>query len=183
VAYVLVADGLTGTSSRWYQNNAYSGMSSGDPDLQAYCEMDSPITDMVYDDVMVGSSYSSGLNQAESFGGAMKKGDMKSNSYTLSLPTTGELAEAIDKNKVYVVAIVTNPDGTIANAAKTKVGGKDGDVNGDNVVDVADISSVISVMAGEDASSFSADVNGDGVVDVADIATVISIMAGGGSGN
>jgi len=54
-----------------------------------------------------------------------------------------------------------------------------GDVNGDNVVDVADIATIISVMASgsADASSASADVNGDGTVDVADIATVISIMA------
>ena len=56
-----------------------------------------------------------------------------------------------------------------------------GDVNGDNVVDVADIASVISVMA--DGSGIAnplrqaADVNGDGTVDVADIATVIDIMA------
>ena len=58
-----------------------------------------------------------------------------------------------------------------------------GDVNGDGTVDVADISAVISVMAGNDPSStddgqpLSADVNGDGTVDVADISAVISIMA------
>ena len=56
-----------------------------------------------------------------------------------------------------------------------------GDVNGDQTVDVADIATIISVMASAitpDASaSGTADVNGDGVVDVADIATVISIMA------
>lgn len=51
-----------------------------------------------------------------------------------------------------------------------------GDVNGDNKVDVADITQVIAVMA---AGGFSdaADVNGDGRVDVADISQVISIMA------
>ena len=51
-----------------------------------------------------------------------------------------------------------------------------GDVNGDQTVDVADIASVIDVMAkgGTDAA---ADVNSDGVVDVADIATIISEMA------
>ncbi|MBO7140872.1 MAG: M6 family metalloprotease domain-containing protein [Prevotella sp.] len=55
-----------------------------------------------------------------------------------------------------------------------------GDVNVDGTVDVADISSVISVMAGdaEEPMSTRADVNGDGTVDVADISTVISIMAG-----
>ena len=57
---------------------------------------------------------------------------------------------------------------------------KQGDINGDGTVDVADIATVISVMAsaGAGAPSASADVNGDGVVDVADIATIISIMAG-----
>ncbi len=57
-----------------------------------------------------------------------------------------------------------------------------GDVNGDGVVDVADIASIISVMAGSivpgTSVSDAADVNGDGVVDVADIASVITIMAG-----
>ena len=55
-----------------------------------------------------------------------------------------------------------------------------GDVNGDGTVDVADISSIISVMAGgaEEPEFIRADVNGDGTVDVADISSVISIMAG-----
>ena len=52
-----------------------------------------------------------------------------------------------------------------------------GDVNGDGTVDVADISAVISVMAGT-AEYAAADVNGDGTVDVADISAVITIMAG-----
>ena len=56
---------------------------------------------------------------------------------------------------------------------------KKGDVNGDGTVDVADIASIISFMAGNpDIAKENADVNGDGTVDVADIANVISIMAG-----
>ena len=54
---------------------------------------------------------------------------------------------------------------------------KKGDVNGDGSVDVADISAVISQMAGS-AEYATADVNGDGAVDVADISAIISIMAG-----
>ncbi len=54
---------------------------------------------------------------------------------------------------------------------------KKGDTNGDGTVDVADISAVISVMAGT-AEYEGADVNGDGTVDVADISNIISIMAG-----
>ena len=52
-----------------------------------------------------------------------------------------------------------------------------GDVNGDGAVNVADISAIISVMAGQAAYNM-AYVNGDGAVNVADISTVITIMAG-----
>ena len=54
-----------------------------------------------------------------------------------------------------------------------------GDVNGDTVVDVADIATIISVMSGQSGhiTEKNADVNGDGTVDVADIATIISEMA------
>ena len=51
-----------------------------------------------------------------------------------------------------------------------------GDVNGDMTVDVADIASVIDVMAAG-TNNASADVNGDGTVDVADIAAIIDEMA------
>ena len=57
---------------------------------------------------------------------------------------------------------------------------KKGDPNDDNVIDVADIATIINYMSGnsEGIEQKLVDVNGDGVVDVADIATVISIMAG-----
>ncbi|MBO7141372.1 MAG: carbohydrate-binding domain-containing protein [Prevotella sp.] len=53
-----------------------------------------------------------------------------------------------------------------------------GDVNNDGAVDVADISAVITTMAGDEPYD-NADVNGDGGIDVADISMIISIMAGG----
>lgn len=59
---------------------------------------------------------------------------------------------------------------------KPSEGGLAGDVNEDGEVDVADISAIISHMAGQ-GSYKKADVNGDGEVDVADISSVISIMA------
>ena len=54
-----------------------------------------------------------------------------------------------------------------------------GDVNGDGAVDVADIATIIDVMAGhgDAATKNRADVNCDGSVDVADIASVIDKMA------
>ncbi|MBR3413438.1 MAG: BspA family leucine-rich repeat surface protein [Bacteroidales bacterium] len=53
---------------------------------------------------------------------------------------------------------------------------KKGDSNDDNTIDVADIATIISYMAGDTKALDlkSVDVNGDGVVDVADIASVIS---------
>ena len=65
---------------------------------------------------------------------------------------------------------------TISQSKSGQVVPKKGDVNGDGLVDVADISQVIAVMAAGEFSS-AADVNGDGKVDVADISQVISIMA------
>ena len=59
-----------------------------------------------------------------------------------------------------------------------KAASKKGDVNRDGTVDVADIATIIDVMAGSaTGTAQGADVNGDGAVDVADIAEVISIMA------
>lgn len=53
------------------------------------------------------------------------------------------------------------------------------DVNGDNIIDIADIASAIDIMAGAfGCATEEADVNGDGAVDVADIAELISVMAG-----
>ena len=57
---------------------------------------------------------------------------------------------------------------------------KKGDVNDDGAVDVADISTIIDVMA-KGTNDPVADVNDDGAVDVADISEVIDIMAGKGS--
>lgn len=69
---------------------------------------------------------------------------------------------------LFIAEIILSPDS----------GSTNGDVNGDGTVDVADISAIISDMAGT-AEYAAADVNGDGTVDVADISNVISIMAGG----
>ena len=54
---------------------------------------------------------------------------------------------------------------------------KKGDVNGDGAVDVADIGTIIDVMA-KGIYDSDVDVNDDKTVDVADIATIIDIMAG-----
>ena len=51
----------------------------------------------------------------------------------------------------------------------------DYDINGDGVMDVADVGTIYSVMG--DGSDFNADINGDGSVDVFDVSSIINIMA------
>ena len=53
----------------------------------------------------------------------------------------------------------------------------EGDTNRDGIVDVADIATILSVMAGNMAGGTTADVNKDGIVDVADIASILAIMS------
>jgi hypothetical protein len=57
---------------------------------------------------------------------------------------------------------------------------EEGDVNGDDKVNVGDIMAVINVMAGVggEAEKAAADINGDGAVNIGDIMAVINIMAG-----
>ena len=57
----------------------------------------------------------------------------------------------------------------------------DGDINGDNTVDVSDVNITINIMLGKvQASSYpgNPDLNGDGRVDVSDVNKVINIMLG-----
>lgn len=86
-----------------------------------------------------------------------------------------EMQEQIDEGLtevsteyLFIAEIILVPNGDV----KPLVG----DVNGDNSVDVADISAIITEMAAPGHYS-TADVNDDGAVDVADISTVITIMA------
>ena len=95
-------------------------------------------------------------------------GDLKSNWYNAGLfdNETGRALPAL-----YELKSLTDGD---QQALK-------GDVNGDGAVNVADISAIIDVMAGDEGSEArakAADVNGDGAVNVADISAVITIMAG-----
>lgn len=76
----------------------------------------------------------------------------------------------VDNDVTYVLSF------TDSMVEVSKPAPKEGDVNEDGKVDVADIASILSIMAGV-SSDFDGDVNKDGKVDVADIATVLSIMA------
>jgi len=183
IEYALVADGLTGTSSAWNQSNYYYTSTSSDPDIAPFCRGgehgQSVLKGWTFNDAVIATCYINGKNQTTA-PGKLDMGKSVTNSYTLTMPndkSQADLIKAIDKSKVAVVAFVIGADGTVANAAKCHMNAAPkGDVNGDNVVDVADITAVIAVMAAS-ANDPKADINGDGIVDVADISAVISIMA------
>lgn len=65
-----------------------------------------------------------------------------------------------------------------ANIAEYNIG-LAGDVDGDGTVDVADVTTIVSIILGNDTENNAADVDGDGTVDVADVTTIVSIILTG----
>lgn len=102
---------------------------AGDP-LAAYCqggEYGKEYFSMVFNDVAINSSYDAdGNNQADALPATFAAGDHATNEYTLALPTQNILLNAINKDKVCVVALVIDENGFIANAARAKVEKADG---------------------------------------------------------
>ena len=106
--------------------------------------------------------------------------DMASGVYTARMNVVNlvEASDAASSRAFDMMRAPANADSWTSYSTITIKTQKQGDVNGDFTVDVADIATVIDVMAGSaDVSSASADVNGDGTVDVADIAAIIDTMA------
>ena len=116
IEYMLIADGLTGEESSWRQSNYYNGQSSLPEDMQFLSSAGSYYY-TVFNDVCIATSYVSGKNKATA-PGKVNDGVVKTNTYTLTMPTKAALLKAIDKQQVAVVALLVNKDGTIANAAK-----------------------------------------------------------------
>lgn len=136
VQMVLVADSLTGSETNWYQSNIYYNR-----DAQNYPEGMADFCEggkygqggfkWVYDDVAIASSYSMGRTQIP------RITDLPANtkttvSYTLALPVVGAkystaaqdlLPAAIRKDKVSMVAIVTDSYGSVLNCVKVGVSG------------------------------------------------------------
>lgn len=128
LAYVLVADGLTGTTSNWKQYNGLSRFKKDalPEDLKIFGQggqYGKSTVALVYDDVAIGSSWKNGRNTVET--PAFEKGKVVENTFTLNLPTYSALLNALKRDQVYVVAIVFNPNGTVDNAKKVKVNPKD----------------------------------------------------------
>jgi len=152
VGYVLVADGLTGTSSDWSQTNyyyAFAGQYADDPNIDAITKMDASISGLEYNHVAIAANgISSGLSG--SIKSKVNEGEVISHetSFTLSkaVNTAGKNLVQ-DKKKLKVIALLfDNNKGRIINA----------DVKA--VVDKATgISSQSTVLSAEEVARYSAD--------------------------
>lgn len=97
-------------------------------------------------------------------GGTVAKGNGSTWSAYIAVPTESILTSA--KAKWSWETGIVDPTG------------KKGDANGDGVIDIADVTKVLSMIAASEFSS-DADANGDGTVDIADVTTILSLIAAG----
>lgn len=127
LVFVLTADGLTGTTSAWKQANyLYSAAANQYPaSAKDFCKGgkygQSSVT-LVFNDVMIGSSWPSAskANAVSPFA-TTTAGENTTSAYTLNLPTKTALKNALNKDQIYVTAMVIKADGMIANAARCRV--------------------------------------------------------------
>ena len=127
--FVVVGDGLSGTTNAWSQSNYYASYGSSqiaEEDLKIFGSGgkygQSSIRGFVFNDVAL--SYAGG-SQVEPLG-TMAGGQVHHVTQKLTLPTKATLRNAIKKGKLYVVALVVDDKGHIANAAKGEVGDASG---------------------------------------------------------
>lgn len=130
VGYVLTADGLTGTGA-WLQDNYFNALESSAvlkdelPNLSMFCaggEKGQSKVKMVYNDVMIASSWNeAGKSLSASLPSSILAGERIVDTFSMQLPSAGALQSALKYDELYVVAMVLDAKGRIANAARARV--------------------------------------------------------------
>lgn len=133
IAFMLTADGLTGKTTSWKQQNYFSKGHSGNPyrskssmpeDIQFLWDKGSSYYE-TYNDVLIASSYVSDKNKA-TLPTLVANGTVNSE-YTLKMPTKTSLKKALKLDQVYVVAVLLDKKtGAIVNAGRARVTGSTG---------------------------------------------------------
>ena len=119
IGYLLVCNGITGEGANWPQSNYYStyaGTYTGTL-LEPLTKLPAYIVRMQFDDVVVDVSGMMGVEG--SLPDVVRYGSAYEHSFTIDI-SGNELVQ--DKGQVYAVAFILNPDGTILNSVKVKVG-------------------------------------------------------------
>lgn len=133
IAFMLTADGLTGKTTSWKQQNYFCKGHSGNPykskssmpeDIQFLWDKGSSYY-ATYNDVLIASSYVSDKNKA-TLPTLVANGTVSSE-YTLKMPTKVALKKALKLDQIYVVAMLLDKtSGRIINAGKARVTGSTG---------------------------------------------------------
>lgn len=133
IAYVLTADGLQSSEAAWLQKNDYQIASASTqnilPHMQEYTqffkgeENGKQMVSLVFNDVMIGSSYGTdGTNGTKALGATKHTtGEVLQHSYSCSISASTAAKKVLDYDNIYVVALVIDNKGEIANAARAKV--------------------------------------------------------------
>ncbi len=129
LVFVLTADGLTGSTSAWKQQNYYyqntaSFMGVQGTGVEQFCkgnEKGTSTVSLVFDDVMLTSSWNRyGQILTPEFT-TTALGTTAQTEYTLTMPTKTALKVALKYNKLTLIAIALHEDGSIAQVAKCHV--------------------------------------------------------------
>lgn len=131
IAFMLTADGLTGTTKSWKQSNyfckgggRYNSQASMPDDLKFLWDMGSSYVE-TYNDVLIASSYVNSNNKA-TLPTLVANGTVSSE-YTMKMPTKVALKKALKLDQVYVVALLLDKKtGAIVNAGRARVTGSTG---------------------------------------------------------
>lgn len=118
IAYVLLANGLTGTTASWAQSNNLSGQSGSDTEMLEWYTSGSKVTGLKYDHVAIGAwGIKEGL--AESLAPQTTAGKEQKFAYTLSIEGNSLVQ---DKSQLSVVTLlIDNATGIIMNATQTNI--------------------------------------------------------------
>ncbi len=119
IGFLLLADGLKGSGSKWAQNNVYAGSYSGDANLRVIENMPALVTDMEYDHVAI-AAWGADKGLSGSVSSPIRADVPQVFTYEHSI-AGNQLVQ--DKEKLSVVALLLDKEtGKIINAAKCKIG-------------------------------------------------------------
>lgn len=117
IAYVLIADGLTGTGSSWAQANYMSGDYS-DPTMSFWADSPSKVTGLAFNHVAVGAwDIADGVNG--SVNSTITAGEVQNYNFKADITSKSVIQ---DKSKLSVVALlIDRSSGSIVNATQVAI--------------------------------------------------------------
>lgn len=155
IAFVLTADSLKGTTTAWKQSNYYASNYNKStftsylpemPELAEFCKGgkwgSSPVA-LVFNDVLIAHTYSGKKSLVTAFTAEdQTAGNIVERTRAVVMPTKAVLLNALDYEKVFVTAIVSDKQGKIVNAARARVmmpqSGEDPDDGDDTAIETVE---------------------------------------------